>query len=99
MLQVNVKLFSKKDRERLREEYDKFKNRTNIFFFVFPIIWAVTFLYLRHMWRYTDWIYVLTHVWLLYYYISLAVRENILKMVWQHALPFFRNEYVHRNYL
>jgi hypothetical protein len=50
-------------------------------FVIFPVIWAVTFYYLRHTWRYTDWIYVLTHVWLLYYYISLALRENILKMV------------------
>lgn len=28
--------------------------------------------------QYTHWIYDLTHVWLLYYYVSLALRENIL---------------------
>jgi hypothetical protein len=65
----------------LREEYDKFKSRTNIGFLFFPLVWILTSWYLRHTWRYTHWIHILTHVWLLYYYVSLSLRENILKVV------------------
>lgn len=50
-------------------------------FIVFPLLWLVNIHVLRHAWRYTDWIYTLTHIWLLYYYISLSLRENILKVV------------------
>lgn len=80
MGQVNVRSASKDDRRKLREEYEKFKDRTNYGFIVFPLIWAANFYYLKSAFRYTDWIYVLTHIWLLYYYISLALRENILRM-------------------
>ena len=31
--------------------------------------------------KYTEWIGVLSHVWLLYFYVSLALRENILQVV------------------
>ena len=31
--------------------------------------------------KYSEWISVLSHIWLLYYYVSLALRENILKVV------------------
>ena len=50
-------------------------------FIVFPLLWLLNIHVLRHHWRYTDWIYTLTHIWLLYYYISLSLRENILKVV------------------
>ncbi len=31
--------------------------------------------------KYTEWMMVLAHIWLMYYYISLALRENILRVV------------------
>lgn len=78
--QVNVKASSARDRASLRDEYNKFKDRTNIGFVVFPLIWIFVYAYLRHVWRYTQWIHILTHVWLLYYYTSLSLRENILRV-------------------
>jgi hypothetical protein len=72
--QVNVKAASGRDRAKLRDEYNKFKDRTNLGFIVLPVIWILTYLYLRHKWRYTAWIHILTHVWLLYYYVSLSLR-------------------------
>lgn len=93
--QVNVKVSSPKDRNTLRDEYGKFKDRTNIVFIVAPLIWLLTQYYLRQRWAYTTWIYTLTHLWLLYYYVSLALRENILRVngssirgwwLWHHYL-------------
>ena len=48
-------------------------------FVVFPLVWIFVYMYLRHKWRYTHWIHILTHIWMLYYYVSLSLRENILK--------------------
>ncbi len=79
--QVNVRVASSKEKEVLRDEYEKFRFRTNFGFIVFPAAWLFTQLYLRFKWQYTHWIYILTHVWLLYYYVSLALRINILKVV------------------
>lgn len=93
--QVNVKVSSPKDRNTLKDEYGKFKDRTNIVFIVAPAIWLLTQHYLSHRWAYTTWIYTLTHLWLLYYYVSLALRENILRVngssirpwwLWHHYL-------------
>jgi hypothetical protein len=79
--QVNVRVASKEDRGRLKDEYEKFRFRTNFGFIIFPLIWILDFWYLRSVWKYTYWLYILTHVWLLYYYVSLALRTNILKVV------------------
>lgn len=76
--QVNVKAATAKDKLALRDEYEKFKERTNYGFVIFPLVWILTEAYLKTMWRYTHWIHILTHVWLLYYYVSLSLRENIL---------------------
>ena len=43
-------------------------------FIVFPAIWILTSVYLQHKWRYTAWIHILTHIWLLYYYVTLSLR-------------------------
>ena len=71
---MNVKASSGRDRAALRDEYNKFKDRTNAGFVVLPAVWILTYVYLRHRWRYTGWIHSLTHVWLLYYYVSLSLR-------------------------
>lgn len=77
---VNTRAAHSADRLRLRDEYNKFKDRTNIAFLAFPALWALTQLYLRHYFRTTHWVYIMTHIWLLYYYTSLALRENILRV-------------------
>jgi len=75
---VNVKCFSAPERERLRDEYNKFKLRTNAIFVFFPLVVLLFHYYLRHEWLDTHWINILHHLWLMYYFVSLALRENIL---------------------
>ena len=79
--QVNVRVASMEDRRTLKDEYEKFRFRTNFGFIIFPLVWIVDYLYLRSVWKHTHWVNILTHVWLLYYYVSLALRTNILKVV------------------
>jgi hypothetical protein len=77
---VNVRVHTRADRSTLRDEYNKFKDRTNILFTVMSLLGIATQYYLRFHYRYTAWIFSLIHVWLLYYYTSLALRENILRV-------------------
>ena len=79
--QVNVRVASSEDRRVLKDEYEKFRFRTNFGFIIFPLVWILDSLYLRNVWKHTHWLNILTHVWLLYYYVSLALRTNILKVV------------------
>jgi hypothetical protein len=79
--QVNVRVASTEDRRTLKAEYEKFRYRTNFGFIIFPLVWILDYVYLRNVWKHTHWINILTHVWLLYYYVSLALRTNILKVV------------------
>jgi len=75
---VNVKCFSDREREKLRDEYNKFKLRTNFIFILLPLVVLFFHFYLRHQWKDTHWINVLHNLWMLYYFVSLALRENIL---------------------
>ena len=81
---VNVREILQRDRDRLREEYDKFKYKTNFVFIILPLCWAVVMVdfrqYIGVSLTYTHWIPTLTHIWLLYYYVSLSLRENILRV-------------------
>lgn len=49
-------------------------------FLIIPISWLLNIYVLSHRLSYTHWITVMGHVWLLYYYVSLALRENILRV-------------------
>mmetsp|Transcript_27245 Transcript_27245/g.33211 ORF Transcript_27245/g.33211 Transcript_27245/m.33211 type:complete len:406 (-) Transcript_27245:1288-2505(-) len=75
---VNVKAWNPADRIRLRDEYNKFKVRTSMIYLFFPLVVLFFHYYLRHQWKDTHWINIFYQLWLLYYYISLAMRENIL---------------------
>lgn len=77
---VNVKEHTKGDKLKLRNEYDKFKDKTNMVFLMLAVLGLATNHYLAYKWSYTHWIFNVTHIWLLYYYVSLALRENILKV-------------------
>jgi len=70
---MNVKQYRKEDRLKLKKEYHKFKERTDIFF-LFAIT-LQTFVFLGN--RVTELLFL---SWLLYYYVTLALRENILKV-------------------
>jgi hypothetical protein len=70
---VNVKHTRDVEKLALKNEYQKFKRRTDYLFLVFVII---------QLWILPNnrIIESLFQVWLLYYYITLALRENILKV-------------------
>lgn len=78
---INVRSVLQRDRDVLRREYDKFKYRTNFVFLLLPALWLAIsyklgpFAAITH----TQWIPTLSHVWLTYYYVSLALRENTLR--------------------
>jgi len=71
--QVNVKQFRSEERLRLKEEYQKFKRRTDPLFLSFVIVQLFVL-------RNNRAIEILFQIWLLYYYVTLALRENILKV-------------------
>ena len=75
---VNLKVWTSAEKDRLRDEYHKFKFRTNILFILLPIFVLVTHYYLRFVWADTHWMNILHQLWLVYFYTSLALRENIL---------------------
>jgi hypothetical protein len=50
-----------------------------VFLFI-PLSWALNINLLESWFSYTHWITVFGHIWLLYYYVSLALRENILRV-------------------
>ncbi|KAA0158654.1 hypothetical protein FNF31_05301 [Cafeteria roenbergensis] len=77
---VNVKVSHEEDRKKLKEEYNKFKSRTNLLFILIPLSWAANIYLLSDWLSYTHWITVFGHIWLLYYYVTLALRENILRV-------------------
>lgn len=43
----------------------------------------------RLVWLDVTWVYALVHIWLLYYYISLALRENILRVNGSNIRPWW----------
>jgi len=78
--QVNVKQYREGERYVLKKEYEKFKNRTSIIFLVAVIV---------QMLFPINWLQVLFQVWLLYYYVSLALRENILRVNGSAIMPWW----------
>jgi len=84
---INVKSYMESDRVKIKSELHQFRQRTNIVFLLIPVVWAISNYFLKHLFEYTDWLSTVTHVWLLYYYVSLSLRENILKAVRRIAFP------------
>lgn len=69
---VNVRLWKGADKALMRDEYNKFKKKTTVIFLAFPLLqWLVPA-------AATPLIWTLHQLWLLYYYFTLALRENIL---------------------
>lgn len=75
---IRLKMYTESDKLRLRDEYNKFKVRAAIIYLMFPLIVMIFHYYLRFLWTDTHWINIFYQLWLLYYYVSLAIRENIL---------------------
>jgi len=71
--QVNVKHYRDGERFRLKQEYQKFKRKTDPLFILFVVVQLMLTVRIRAL-------EILFQVWLLYYYTTLALRENILKV-------------------
>eukprot|EP01118_Nematostelium_gracile_P001233 TRINITY_DN11287_c0_g1_i1.p1 TRINITY_DN11287_c0_g1~~TRINITY_DN11287_c0_g1_i1.p1 ORF type:complete len:296 (-),score=62.42 TRINITY_DN11287_c0_g1_i1:9-857(-) len=67
---VNVKHYREGERRALKEEYQKFKRKTDFLFLAFTVVQYFDFKPLETLFQ----------TWLLYYYTTLALRENILKV-------------------
>ena len=76
---VNVKSYHTGERLRRKQEYEKFRARTNIIFCLFTMIRAALLFYSPTS-LLADMVESASLCWLLYYYASLALRENILKV-------------------
>lgn len=76
---VNVRVFNDAERKTLRHEYHKFKDRTTIIYILFPLSMLLV-QYFKDYLRDSQWSMRFQHLWMLYYYVSLALRENILRM-------------------
>jgi hypothetical protein len=72
MGRVNMRMWKQSDVVTFKDEYNKFKMRTTILFALFPAVqlflWDSVLVWKLHQ------------TWLLYYYLSLAIRENILQV-------------------
>jgi len=86
---VNLKVWTSQERDRLRDEYHKFKFRTNLIFIALPVMVLFSHYYLRFVWKDTHWMNILHQLWLLYYYASLALRENILLVNGSNVRPWW----------
>jgi len=70
--QVNVKQYRDGERFRLKQEYEKFKRKTNPQFMLFIV--------LLYLFPQSEILLTIWQIWVLYYYTTLALRENILKV-------------------
>jgi hypothetical protein len=86
---VNLKIWNQQERDRLRDEYHKFKFRTNLLFIALPVVVLFSHYYLRFVWADTHWMNILHQLWLLYFYASLALRENILLVNGSNVRPWW----------
>jgi hypothetical protein len=86
---VNLKVWDTAEADRLRDEYHKFKFRTCILFILLPLIVLFSHYYLRFVWKDTHWMNILHQLWLLYFYASLALRENILLVNGSNIQPWW----------
>jgi hypothetical protein len=86
---INLKFWTSQERDRLRDEYNKFKIRSNVIFTFFPLLVLVAHYYLRFVWADIHWFTLLHQLWLLYYYTSLALRENILLVNGSNIRPWW----------
>lgn len=77
---VNVRVFSPNDRQLLRDEFTKFKTRTTYAYIMLPLLSLLVQHYIGEYLADSHWSLVLIQIWLMYYYLTLAIRCNILKM-------------------
>ncbi|KAF3790391.1 Transmembrane protein [Nymphaea thermarum] len=85
---INVRAGRKDVQLKVKEEYNSYRDRTAILFLLFPCI----LLFLRNrMWNgcFSALSVQLYQAWLLYLYVSLALRENILRLNGSDIRPWW----------
>jgi len=69
---VSVRVWNESDKKQLKNEYNKFKQVGTMSFILFPLAQLILgFSWVIHQWH---------QVFTMYYYFSLAIRENVLKL-------------------
>lgn len=69
---VSVRVWNESDKKQLKSEYNKFKQLGTSWMIIFPVMQLVVgFSWVVHQWQ---------QVFTMYYYFSLAIRENVLKL-------------------
>jgi hypothetical protein len=71
--QVNVKVYREDEKLKLKQEYQKFRSRTDL-------IWVFMSLIQLVIWPDVRALEIIFQIWLLYYYVSISLRENILRV-------------------
>jgi len=82
---VNVRLPTLAARLNYKEEYENHKRECSHLSIIFNLI-LLLLLYTNHLYR---WMEALYQVYLLYYYITMTVRENILKVNGSNIKPWW----------
>jgi hypothetical protein len=78
--EVNIRQYREGERLRLKHAYEKFRAKTNTIFLL---------LSLSQLFISIDLVLRLWLLWLLYYYLTLSLRENILKANGSNIRPWF----------
>ena len=90
MGRVNVMQFREQELHTHRREYDKFRNRTSLIFLLFP---SFSLYFREHV--NPSWSQTAFQLWLMYYYITMSLRLNILQVngsriknwwIWHHYI-------------
>merc|ERR550534_1270803 len=69
---VSVRVWNESDKKQLKSEYNKFKQFGTSWMIIFPLVHLVIgFSWIVHQWQ---------QLFTIYYYFSLAIRENVLKL-------------------
>lgn len=80
--QVPMTLHKNADRLRFKDEYNKFKSRTTLLYIIGPIVQILALWMQNTSWGVSsttmDLLLKAHQLWLLYYYLTLSLRENIL---------------------
>ena len=80
--QVNVKVYREDEKLKLKQEYQKFRSRTDL-------IWVFMSLIQLVIWPDVRALEIIFQIWLLYYYVSISLRENILRVNGSNIRPWW----------
>lgn len=79
MGRVNLTLWKQADKINFKDEYNKFKSRTTMLFILWPCLQLALIYLWPALWSRQGELVMKTHqLWMLYYYLTLSLRENFL---------------------